>query len=112
ETSAAAIFGTLFYEITPSLELSVGLRYDHQEINATGTSGIYSADEWQPRVTLTQRWTDNWMTYGSIARGFRGGGANSPGAPNPIWEGDSVWTYELGNKFTTNDNTLTLNTAV
>src|SRR5690606_17725632 len=72
ETSAAAIFGTLFYEITPSLELSVGLRYDHQEINATGTSGIYSADEWQPRVTLTQRWTDNWMTYGSIARGFRG----------------------------------------
>ncbi|MFN3463809.1 MAG: TonB-dependent receptor [Terricaulis sp.] len=111
ETSSAAIFGTLFYEITPSLELSVGLRYDHQEINATGTSGIYSADEWQPRVTLTQRWTDNWMTYGSIARGFRGGGANSPGAPNPIWEGDSVWTYELGNKFTTNDNTLTLNTA-
>lgn len=112
ETSSAAIFGTLFYDLTDSLELSVGLRYDHQEVTATGTSGIYSADEWQPRVTLTQRWTDNWMTYASIARGFRGGGANSPGAPNPIWEGDSVWTYELGNKFTTNDNTLTLNTAV
>jgi iron complex outermembrane receptor protein len=86
ETSSAAIFGTLFYDLTDSLELSLGLRYDHQEVTATGTSGIYSADEWQPRLTLTQRWTDNWMTYASIARGFRGGGANSPGAPNPIWK--------------------------
>jgi len=114
ETSSAAIFGTLFYDITDTLELSAGLRFDHQEISATGTAGSYSADEWQPRVTLTQHWTDNLMTYASIARGFRGGGANSPGAPPnaQFYQGDSVWTYELGNKFSTDDNSLTLNASV
>jgi len=112
EQSSAAVFGTIFWNITDRLELAAGLRFDHQDVTSSATVGTYSADEWQPRLTLTQRWTDNWMTYASIARGFRGGGANSAGAPNPFYEGDSVWTYELGNKFTTNDNTLTLNASI
>lgn len=107
-----AIFGTGFFDITDTLELSAGIRFDHQEVEASGTAGVYEADELQPRVTLTQRWSDNHMSYASIARGFRGGGANSPGAPNPIYQGDSVWTYELGDKFTSADRTLTLNTAI
>ncbi|MBK8544777.1 MAG: TonB-dependent receptor [Caulobacteraceae bacterium] len=72
----------------------------------------YSADEFQPRVALTQRWSANHMSYASIARGFRGGGANTPGGPLPFYQGDSVWTYELGDKFSNDDRTLTLNTAI
>ncbi|MEQ1818654.1 MAG: TonB-dependent receptor [Terricaulis sp.] len=112
EQSSAAIFGTLFWDISDTLELAAGLRFDHQQVASSATVGEYSADEWQPRLTLTQHWSDNWMTYASVARGFRGGGANSAGAPNPFYEGDSVWTYELGNKFTTNDNTLTVNASL
>lgn len=112
DQSSAAIFGTMFWQMTDTLELAAGLRFDSQEVTTSATAGTYSADEWQPRLTLTQRWSDNHMSYASIARGFRGGGANSPGAPNPFYEGDSVWTYELGNKFTTEDGRLTLNASI
>lgn len=112
EQTSSAIFGTLFWNLTETLELAVGLRYDDQEVTRSGTAGTYTASEWQPRVTLSKRWTPHHMTYASIARGFRGGGANPPGAPNPFYEGDSVWTYELGNKFATADNSLMLNAAV
>jgi iron complex outermembrane receptor protein len=39
------------------------------------------------------------MTYGSISKGFRGGGFNGPTAPFRTYKGDSVWTYELGSKY-------------
>ncbi|MCX7357687.1 MAG: TonB-dependent receptor [Alphaproteobacteria bacterium] len=110
--TSQAIFATAFYDLTDTLELSAGLRFDHQEANVDGTAGQYSADELQPRVTLTQHWSTNHMSYASIARGFRGGGANTPGGPLPFYQGDSVWTYELGDKFTNDDHTLTLNTAI
>jgi iron complex outermembrane receptor protein len=112
EQTTVAAFANVFYDITPSLEFSAGLRWDTQDVSVSGTAGEYSASEFQPRVALTQRWDDNWMTYVSIARGFRGGGANSPAAPLPFYEGDSVWTYELGNKWTNASNTLRLNAAI
>ncbi|WP_428152405.1 TonB-dependent receptor [Brevundimonas sp.] len=111
ELQSQAIYANAFYDLTDTLELSAGIRFDHQEVNVTGR-GEYTADEWQPRVTLAQHWTPNHTSYASIARGFRGGGANTPGAPNPFWQGDSVWTYEIGDKFTNDSRTLTVNTAV
>lgn len=112
DQTSQGIFATAFYDLTDTLEVSAGLRFDHQEANVSGTVGQYSADELQPRLTLTQRWSDNHMTYASIARGFRGGGANTPGGPLPFYQGDSVWTFEIGDKFTSEDGTLTLNTAI
>jgi|CXWL01.1.fsa_nt_gi iron complex outermembrane receptor protein len=107
-----AIFGTAFFDLTNTLELAAGIRFDHQEVTVSGTAGTYEAEEIQPRLTLSQRWSDNHMSYVSIARGFRGGGANPPAAPNPFYQGDSVWTYEIGDKFTSEDGTLTLNTSI
>ncbi len=111
ELQSQAVYANAFYDLTDSLELSAGIRFDHQEVKVTGR-GRYSADEWQPRVTLAQHWTPNHTSYASISRGFRGGGANTPGAPNPFWQGDSVWTYEVGDKLTNDSRTLTVNTAV
>lgn len=112
ELSSQAAYANVFYNLADDLELSAGIRFDHQEVTVTGTAGTYSADEWQPRVTLRKTWDTNHSSYASISRGFRGGGANPPGAPNLFYQGDSVWTYEVGDKFTTADRTLTLNTAV
>lgn len=112
DLQSQAVYANAFYNLTDTLELSAGIRFDHQEVTVSGTAGTYSADEWQPRVTLSQHWSPNHTSYASISRGFRGGGANAPGAPNPFYQGDSVWAYELGNKFTNDSRTLTVNTAV
>jgi iron complex outermembrane receptor protein len=77
----------------------------------TGFKAKYDAQEWQPRVAITKHFSDDMMVYGSIAKGFRGGGTNVPGAPNPTYEGDSVWTYEIGSKMALLDRALTLNLA-
>ncbi|MFT3727092.1 MAG: TonB-dependent receptor [Terricaulis sp.] len=117
DTSAQAIYFNAFYNLTDTLEFSAGLRYDHQQVNNNNILPVaahtqYEANQLEPRVTLTEHWTPNHMSYASISRGFRGGGANANGAPNPIYQGDSVWTYEIGDKFSTEDHVLTLNTAI
>lgn len=99
-----AVFGTAFWDIAPDLELTLGLRYDKQTIDfQSAINSQYEAEEIQPRVALRKRIDENTMVYGSIARGFRGGGTNGPGAPNPTYDGDSVWTYEVGTKLNTAD---------
>jgi len=112
ELQSQAIYANAFYDLTDSIEVSAGIRFDHQEVSVSGTAGTYKADEWQPRFTIRKSWNPNHSTYASISRGFRGGGANAPGAPNEFYQGDSVWTYEIGDKFTNDSRTLTLNSAI
>jgi iron complex outermembrane recepter protein len=110
-----AIYGTLFWKLRPDLELAAGLRYDHQTVDATNTGARapeYKANELEPRVTLTKHLTPDFMTYASVARGFRGGGSNGPGAPDLIYKGDSVWTYELGTKTSLLDHKVVLDADV
>ena len=113
ENENFAIFGTAFFKLGDTLDLAAGLRYDHQKLNAStaGLPAAYKANEFQPRVTLTKRWTRDFMTYASVARGVRGGGQNGPGAPNLTYKGDSVWTYEVGTKTSALDNRLTANVS-
>jgi iron complex outermembrane receptor protein len=108
-----AVFGTAFWNIQPDLELTVGLRYDRQQIDfQSARNSSYEAEEVQPRIALRKRLDDNHMIYASIARGFRGGGTNGPGAPNLTYDGDSVWTYEIGTKLSTDDRRVSLQGAV
>ncbi|MET0270495.1 MAG: TonB-dependent receptor, partial [Sphingomonas sp.] len=109
-----AIFGTIFFKFSPTLDLAVGGRYDHQKLDISSalTAPTYKANEFQPRVTLSQKWTPDVMTYASVAKGVRGGGQNGPGAPNLIFDGDDVWTYEAGVKLTALDRRLSLDAAV
>ena len=69
--------------------------------------------EFSPRLTVTRHWTSQFMTYASVARGFRGGGFNvNPRAPFRSYDGDSVWTYEAGSKWSSDDRRLSLAGAV
>ena len=113
ENENIAGFATGFLNFGDGLDLAVGIRYDHQKLDAStaGLAAAYKANEWQPRATLTKRWTSDFMTYASVARGVRGGGQNGPGAPNLTYRGDSVWTYEVGSKASALDGRLTANVA-
>jgi len=108
---AQAVYGTLFWKVN-TIELAAGLRLDHQVVKDAADPEHYETTQLEPRLTLTKHWTSDWMTYASISRGFRGGGTNGPGAPNPIYQGDSVWTYELGTKWESDDHKLSLDADV
>jgi iron complex outermembrane receptor protein len=109
-----AVYGTVFWKFGDGWDIAAGVRWDHQELNASTatTAGVYEADEIDPRVTLTKRWSPDLMTYVSVARGSRGGGQNAPGAPNLIYQGDYVWTYELGSKLTAFNRSLSINADI
>jgi iron complex outermembrane receptor protein len=112
--SSQAVFATVFDKLSPTWDLAVGLRFDQQDLksNTDATPTGYKANFVDPRVTLTKHFTPDVMGYASIARGSRGGGENGPGAPNPIYKGDSVWTYELGTKFNMLEHRLEIETDV
>jgi iron complex outermembrane receptor protein len=114
EANQQALYGTAFWKFLNTWEVTAGLRYDHQVLGASNdtTAGDYRASNWEPRLTIKNNWTPDFMTYASIARGVRGGGQNGPGAPNLIYRGDSVVTTELGTKMTLLDRRLTIDTDI
>jgi iron complex outermembrane receptor protein len=120
-----AAYGTLFWRPSDAWEVSAGLRYDREKRTLTGASGFLGTPlapvpevkdghkEVSPRVTVTRHWNSGFMSYASVARGFRGGGFNiNPRAPFRSYGGDDVWTYELGSKFTSADRRVSLAGAV
>ena len=123
EADTYAAFGTVFWRPSEAWEVAAGLRYDHEDRASGGGAIIGGAitlidpesiksDQIEPRVTVTRHWNDRMMSYASVARGYRGGGFNSPLAPIRTYKGDSAWTYELGTKFVSLDRRLSLSGAV
>ena len=123
-----AAFGTVFWNPTPDWEVALGLRYDHENRVASGSIttelvGIVTtnapvapaqikSNEWQPKLTVKRNWSPDFMTYASVARGYRGGGFNAPTAPTRTYRGDSAWTYEVGAKYAAPDNRSSLAAAL
>ncbi|RYE74924.1 MAG: TonB-dependent receptor, partial [Myxococcales bacterium] len=119
-----AAFGTVFWNPTLDWEVSLGLRYDHENRTANGSvvtvlgplgasggplaQAQIKSNEWQPKLTVKRNWTSELMTYASVARGYRGGGFNAPTAPTRTYTGDSAWTYELGAKYASDDRRFSL----
>ena len=121
ESETYAAFATLFWQPSPDWEIALGLRYDRQERLSTGAaivvapaplpSAEITSDEVQPRLSVTRHWSPDFMTYATVARGYRGGGFNSPVAPVRTYSGDSVWTYEAGGKWDSAHGRLALSGA-
>jgi len=77
----------------------------HREIDSS---------EVEPRVSLTRFLSKDAMVYGSIAKGYRGGGFNAASVPPEFstYDGDTVWTYELGGKASSADGRWLVSSAV
>jgi len=93
-----AAFGELYYQVTPELKLTAGLRWTNDRKQSTvvpsqvfliggghpesgvlrqewkETTGRFVVD-WSPKLAFT----DETLIYGSYARGYKAGGANPPG---------------------------------
>lgn len=114
-----AVFGNLFWTPDSAWELAAGLRLDRDDREDTGSVLLNGAggpippahlreDNISPRISITRHWSPTFMTYASVARGFRGGGFNPPVAPFRTYTGDSVWTYEIGSKYASADHKMSL----
>jgi iron complex outermembrane receptor protein len=108
----AALFGELSYEITPKLELAVGVRVFRNKFQSAQVSdGLVNGfvvssfernkteEDYTPRVTLTWKPTDDLTIYGQAAKGYRIGQSNATvGDVPPTFDPDYLWNYEVGLK--------------
>ncbi|MEP1486857.1 MAG: TonB-dependent receptor [Algibacter sp.] len=140
KTNEFALFGEAYWDISPKLKATVGLRYFSytQELKQT-LAGFVAAgsgtptDEktkdsgFTPKFNLTYTINDNSLIYGSATRGYRLGGANGivpvifaeadlaaiglTEAPR-TFAPDFLWTYEVGSKNTFLGNKLVANMSL
>ena len=135
-----ALFGETTYKFTPSTSLTVGLRDSHNEFTFDTTEGgplggggvVFGGSQkghaLLPKVALSQEITKSDLVYASASRGNRVGGANPsyaglPGCAGDLaalgltdaprtYDGDFVWSYELGWKSRMLDQTLELGASL
>jgi iron complex outermembrane recepter protein len=127
-----AAFGEVSYMLPDNLKASVGARYYEYHSNsvtsvsgvsANGTSnplfGLAQNSGVTPKVDLAYIPDDNTTVYGTVSKGFRPGGPNSPipvppcasAAPTQFGP-DSVWNYELGEKLRFLNSRISVNGAI
>lgn len=140
KTDAISGFGSLTYELSPTLELTGGLRYSHEKkdysarrrLNGTLPGGItYQAGDDVPTVvptrsfsnvspeaTITYRPSPRLTIYGGWKRGFLSGGFNASGTgtgvaliPDRSYDQEIVQGFEGGLKALFLDNALRINLA-
>ncbi len=136
ELTTQAIFGQVEYDLTEDWTLTLGGRYTQLEVDFETQTEIpnfaliplpstldYSNDltneEFSGKVALNYHAAENIMYYGSITRGFKGGGfnggivsdlANYPATAE--YDPEILTAYELGFKSTLLDSTMRLNAAL
>jgi len=122
---AAYADGTVYF--TERLDLGLGARYSQNRqtydetvygLFATGSSAVSTPPVATSSQSVTTylinprfRITNGSILYARIASGFRPGGPNfvlAPGLGNPTFSADTLWNYELGGKFTSQDKRASL----
>jgi outer membrane receptor protein involved in Fe transport len=134
-----ALFGDATLHFSPEWTADVGLRaartqYSFTNVQygpfnggMTGGNGGASETPVSPKLGINYKPDANWLVYGSAAKGFRTGGANTPVSASvcandlaalgltrapATYNSDSTWSYELGSKFKTDNNRLLVDGSV
>jgi outer membrane receptor protein involved in Fe transport len=126
DLKATALFGEAYYDINDTLKATVGLRYTKDEkslvafpivIFAPGqgfpdtASQDVTFEEVTGRITLDWQATEDTLVYGSLSRGYKGGGFNPAGITgvDPSFAPEFVDAIEIGSKSSIVDGRGTVN---
>ena len=121
EMSTWALFGEGYFDVTDATRLTVGVRYTDEE-KVTDARQIYLdfkssvTDPYEHRSNDWQEWTgkiaidsnidlgftDQTLVYGSVARGYKGGGFNPAGGLTfpDTFDPEYINSFEVGTKNT------------
>ncbi|NIB43543.1 TonB-dependent receptor [Pseudomaricurvus alkylphenolicus] len=126
KSESLAVFGETYYNITDSLTLTTGLRHTKDKkrseagVNSIGeVTNFNEADATWEEVTgkINLNWqaelpfTDETILYGTLSRGYKGGGLN-PGNPSiPDFDPEYVDSIEFGTKNQLLDHRVQINAA-
>ncbi|MGV6807236.1 MAG: TonB-dependent receptor [bacterium] len=117
ETENRAMYGQVDFALTERLALKTGLRYEAREADYSDSNllvGDFSQDDdfWGGNIVLQYQWQDA-LGYISVSRGYKAGGVNhEPAAPQPDFDAEYLWNYELGLKGVALENRLSYRLAV
>ena len=110
-----AFFGNISYDFSDIYTLDVEARYS-VETRSSSSSGLPAENfySFTPRVNLKAQLNEDTMVYGSVAKGSKAGGFNTPSADPGFetFDEETNITYELGAKQTLLDGSLQLNSAL
>jgi iron complex outermembrane receptor protein len=134
---AWAVFGNVDFDLTDQLEMSLALRYDRDEReNTTETPQAFiplalvgiafpgqvreeTWDEWQPKLTLRYKPSEDSTLYVGYSRGFRSGGFNQTGVGaagiagvGDLFDAETADTFEAGAKAELMGRRLSVNASV
>ena len=112
EAESVALFGQIAHDFSETTRVIIGLRYEYYQIDAESDGSFYGApvggrsDQSDPllggKITLEHDINETQMLFASIARGYKGGGANiasftAPGDPL-TYDNETLLNYEVGLK--------------
>ena len=119
---STAVFGEVYYDISPELSVLGGLRYTNDDKSITTASGFIalgepfigeaSFDDITGRASISWQPTPDNNIYFTYSRGFKSGGFNPGNEGNPTFNSETIDSYELGTKNTFGNGELVLNAAL
>ncbi len=124
-THTYAVFAEANYKLLPSLTLTVGGRYSHENLSKhyyefddfgdpiVDNGGDRSYHDFSPRVTLAYAWNLDVNTYATVSKGWKAGGFQlDSGSILPVNFGsETLWNYEIGTKAKLFDDRLQMSLA-
>lgn len=127
DSYSVALFGQATFIIEERWDLTAALRYEYESKNADidrtfttgGTTNPVSRsspsenfDEWLPRASIAYRWSEQWMTYVLVARGFNAGGFNlTAPSGSETFRPEKSWSYEIGTRASLCEERLSVTAA-
>jgi iron complex outermembrane receptor protein len=96
-----AVFGSLSYDLNQDLELTLAFRWDEETPKDLTQGRSETFTELQPKASLAYSFSEAFLGYVTIGKGFRAGGFNNlaPGSNfEPGFDKESLVSYEIGVK--------------
>lgn len=122
DVDSYAVFGEVYYDITPELSVLGGLRYTKDDKSITTASGFVALgapfigkaefDAVTGRASVSWQPTPDNNFYFTYSRGFKSGGFNPGNLGNPTFDSETIDSYELGTKNQFMDGRVTVNAAI